>query len=384
MSSPACVLSGARGRSEARSIERRIARFAAPHRAACAKLAARHPWLADLAFSFPALFFALAAPPRGWDREPAVALACAGARLRIVAASAGVPLWLRRLPPEAFTAPLDALPDGAVFRRQIANHLPPRPREAAQWLNVVTRAATYGDPLFAVWIAREYGRNKWIAHMPRSLRLMALWAWFSARPHTWGAKVWPHRFSTDMCWAAARAEMVQWARIISSEIYLGFAQRRAWLEGGVLGEYELTPLTSATDVRDEAAAMQHCIASYADAIAENSVCIFSLRRNGARVATLELSRVPGSALLQIAQIRGPKNEPPPEEAVVAAHRWVCGARLQTIPEIVAIEPQADVWRAVWRPYWLERRHIPEWLPLTPDMSLLNPYDGSVRMRGRRI
>ena len=53
-----------------------------------------------------------------------------------VAAAADMPLWLRKLPPEALSRPIAKLPDGKSFRRQIANHLPSR-KVAAIWLQAV-------------------------------------------------------------------------------------------------------------------------------------------------------------------------------------------------------------------------------------------------------
>jgi hypothetical protein len=53
-----------------------------------------------------------------------------------VAAAADVPLWLRRLPTEAFTRRIARLPESKAFGRQIANHLPSR-RSGPFWLRAV-------------------------------------------------------------------------------------------------------------------------------------------------------------------------------------------------------------------------------------------------------
>jgi len=71
-----------------------------------AATADRHPWIADLAASFPALLLALAVPRRGFDPEPILTAAAAGASLKQLAADAGVPLWLRALSPECFVRAL--------------------------------------------------------------------------------------------------------------------------------------------------------------------------------------------------------------------------------------------------------------------------------------
>jgi hypothetical protein len=31
---------------------------------------------------------------------------------------------------------------------------------------------------------------------------------------------------------------------------------------------------------------------------------------------------------------------------------------------------AAAWRSLWRPYWLDKRRIPEWLPMKPPRGVL--------------
>ncbi|MCP1830457.1 hypothetical protein J2R76_007157 [Bradyrhizobium sp. USDA 4532] len=118
-------------------------------------LAMRHTRLADLAASFPALLFALAVPRAGIASARARACVIDGRSLADAAAAAGIPLWLRRLPPEAFTAPITGLPDDELFRRQIANHLPPSPKLAPIWLKIRRGGCRARHGPAAVWIARE-------------------------------------------------------------------------------------------------------------------------------------------------------------------------------------------------------------------------------------
>src|ERR1700719_2424268 len=110
--------------------ESRLRRYAALFQPHVRGLAGRDVRLADLAVSFPALLFALAAPRSGFDPTPAIARAIGGANLAELAGAAGIPMWLRKLPPEAFVARIGKLPDGELFRRRIANH-PPRSEKLA-------------------------------------------------------------------------------------------------------------------------------------------------------------------------------------------------------------------------------------------------------------
>src|SRR5436305_646250 len=105
-------------------LHRQLQRFHPRFRDAVGLLAMRHSRIADLALSFPALLFALAVPRRGFDPAPVLARVIDGQTLVELAAAAGVPMWLRKLPPETFAKPSGYLPAGELFRRQIANPLP--------------------------------------------------------------------------------------------------------------------------------------------------------------------------------------------------------------------------------------------------------------------
>jgi hypothetical protein len=115
-------------------LERQLRRHHPRFQGAVRGLVMRHSRIADLAVSFPALLFALAVPRPGFESACALARVVAGRSLSEVAAAADVPMWLRKLPPEAFVRPLQRLPDGELFRRQIANHLPRSPKLAPTWL----------------------------------------------------------------------------------------------------------------------------------------------------------------------------------------------------------------------------------------------------------
>ena len=89
---------------------RRIDAFHPSYRRFLAELTSCSPELEDLCDSFPALLFALAtdyATPA--QRERAFDLISAGAPLREAADALGIAWWLRKLPPQAFVAPLPPL-----------------------------------------------------------------------------------------------------------------------------------------------------------------------------------------------------------------------------------------------------------------------------------
>jgi hypothetical protein len=157
----ATILACESPRASANRTAQAIARFAEPHRPAIVRLASRHPRLADLAISFPALLFALAVPRRRFDPQPAIARVIAGASLAELAALTGIPIWTRKLHPRGFAAPIPILPDSFKIRRQIANHLPHCPRTTGMWLHAVGFAARWCSDDLAIWYARNADKPNW-------------------------------------------------------------------------------------------------------------------------------------------------------------------------------------------------------------------------------
>ena len=176
--------------------EWRLQRFSPPWRRSIASLTACSPELEDLAESFPALLFAFVS---GFADAAATSRACCmvidGACLKDVAHSIGLPLWLRRLPPEAFSAPLPRLPTDADYALRIANHLPRDAGSARQWLADLSTAATAAGPSFALWCARHI-RPGLLAE--DAVMMLGAWAWFSQTPGHLGHTLLRRPWSPEM------------------------------------------------------------------------------------------------------------------------------------------------------------------------------------------
>jgi PcfJ-like protein len=368
---------GIRARSAARAelVESRLRRYPPVFRNHVRALASRHARLADLALSFPGLLFALAAPRPGFCPAPTIARVIDGAPLAELAAAARLPLWLRKLPPETFAHRLDRLPDGELFRRRIANHLPGGPKHAADWLTAVADAAAWDDELLAVWIAREVVRNRKRLYL-RALRLIALFAWFSRHPGTRGHHLIERPWNPDMHFDTAHACARAWAVAVS--VHLNFGDRPledVWLEPGSVGGYEFMPVRSIQDLLQEGATMRNCVATYGANLAFNRSRIWSVRREGQRVATLKVSvDHPDDPLLHVSELRASGNRDVPAEVWWAARRWLHMhdlLRVDTKRRKGGDAPLCRItWILLWRPYWLAKRHIPDWLPLAPSRRAL--------------
>jgi hypothetical protein len=362
--------------------ERRLQRFPEPWRHRVRAVANEHARLRDLALSFPALLFAIAAPRAGFDMVPAIRAVIAGESLKRAAALALVPMWTRMLPPEAFTTPLPTLPTSPAFAREVANFVPTSTSAMPTWIAAIGESHALADEAHALWIAREFASGPRQRNKPRrgrrprrtrknsytTVRRLCLWAWYSThRPElVRDARPW----SPDVNLVAAENSAWNWLDRLSMRLTLGDEPiGDAWFEPMTVDGFEFVPLCTATDLVDEAEAMRSCVAGYASALAENRSRLWSVRRKGAREATLELSCAFGDPLPTIYQLGGIENKTVDREISLAARRWMQQhehvLRERTWAE-VTIRPSVAVWRAQWRPYWLAKRRVPAWLPLTPS------------------
>ncbi len=188
----------------------RIRRFPRGYRRRLRKLVRGSKPLADLLYTFPGAAFVFAAPCRAAATLTEARLRLDGGRsLAEVAAALGLPMWLRRLPPEAFAAPLGTLPDAADFGRAIVNLVPADPEATAAWLQRVSFAAEACDDGFAIWLARH--RIEVPAGSYRTPLLpLAAFAWFSAQPHTAARRLIRRPWHGRMRLSAAILEANEW------------------------------------------------------------------------------------------------------------------------------------------------------------------------------
>lgn len=356
-------------------LERQLRRYDRRNTGAVRSLAMRHQRIADLALSFPALLFALAVPRPGLDAARALKRVIDGCALSEVAAAAELPMWLRKLPPEAFAHPLPRLPDGELFRRQIGNHLPRSPKLAAAWLQVVAEVGALAHEQAAVWIARELIRQPEGVKRER-LRRVSLWIWFSVQTATFAHALMDRCWTPEMGFESALAAADDWRTMIDLHVNLD-SQPIAdmWLQPGRVGGYDFHPLSSIAAIADEANAMRNCVRTYGYNLAHNRWRLWSIRLDGARIATLKIGTGYGDPLPNIIELKGAGNTAAPREVWWAARRWLNMHDLSQIDmarrNAGTVPLDRAVWLSLWRPYWLAKRRIPEWLPLSPSRGALN-------------
>jgi hypothetical protein len=355
-------------------VERHLRRYPAAVQTAVRAAARVHPHVADLAVSFPALLLAVATTRRGADRARLIAAILDGEPLAHVAALAGIPLWLRRLPPETFARPIPPLPDGALFRRQIANHLPASVKLAPAWLDAVSRAALWGHEGLAVWFARELTRDPKRARKLHCLNTIALWAWYSAHvPADAGLVARPWHPAMHFKTALAAAD--DWRTRVALHLNIGTTPiTNMWLQPGIVSGFEFVPLDTAQAIADEAAAMNNCLCGYGSNLAHDGTRLWSIRKDGVRVADMSIVKYRANPLPSVGELLLADNKEAPVELWLVARTWLNGHDLRQAdtkrPKWGRVPLDAHLWRSFWRPYWLAKRCFPSWLPLAPSRPAL--------------
>ena len=97
-----------------------------------------------------------------------------------------------------------------------------------------------------------------------------------------------------------------------------------WCPGGAFGGFDIIPITNSADLYREGKLMHHCAGTYAGEVRYGDCYIFSVRKDGSPVATLQLIR--GEVGVAIGQLRGPCNAKPSKEVLRATSFWLRAQR----------------------------------------------------------
>lgn len=331
---------------------RRLNAYPQPYRKYIAGLTSCAPAVEDLADSFPALLFALAT---GYGsvrrRQSTFEGIVAGRPLRDAAIMLELPLWLRRLPPEAFSQPLPALPVDEAFGLAVVNRVPESPREAAIWFERLLIAYRLVGRDLALWIARD----------PRLLpphtteedfQWTLAWAWATQHPGFSGQSLLRGCWTPAIPWKRSRDEVAIWRKRIDLVGALAGHQRAQWIADASILGFDIVALRTVSDYIAESAAMENCLDQYAAHLAYGRVRIFSVRKEGRSVADVEVTvKANDLKAPSISQIRGPRNRRAPPAVWQAVHAWLAGQTFD-LSDIQPTPVQAtrEAFRQFWQPY----------------------------------
>jgi hypothetical protein len=278
-------------------------------------------------------------------------LVMAGAPLREVADTLGLPWWLRKLPAQAFCAPLPALPTDADFGFRIVSLVPKEPRLVAIWLARVSQAYAAGGREYAIWLARQTD----LMGPPEELFMyMAAWAWFSERPDLQGHRLLRRRWTPEMSLKRAREEVGAWRQRLRLMECLGPGIQSPWLADGVACGYSFVALRTVHDFIAESLALENCLDQNADQLHAGATAVFSIRKGSRSVACVEIGLHEDEITMPtIVQLRAARNRRAPPEIWQATFAWLGSQRLQPIaPQRHTPRPvdRAEARRQLWRPY----------------------------------
>lgn len=311
--------------------------------------------IADLAATFPGILYVLGARRGTLEaRLNAIALIESGAQLKFVARALDMPMWLRRLPPEAFEALPPSVPKSEGFGRRIAARLPSHASESAFWLESVMFAERACHEDFAIWFA---GQNVFASDgdAEKLIAVVAAYAWYSGQPDTAAHKliVVPWRqeiaFDTALCAAKSWFNRVRLVLQLTPGVVTD-----PWLKPGIANGYTFEPLMDHSAILAEAHAMQNCADQYSDRIVRDKCRLYSVKRNGARLATLEVGpHQRETGVLAINQLKARHNMPASTDVWQAAYTWMANQPvLKRVPAISPAERDFDqsAWYRLLQPY----------------------------------
>ena len=173
--------------------------------------------------------------------------------------------------------------------------------------------------------------------------------------------------------ATALAQCKDWYEMLLLEYYLGDGLDDTWLCEGRYGDYDLVALRTPRQLCHEAAIMRNCVRDYGPQLGLNDCRLFSLRKGGAHLATIEIRPHPLSPdTLSVWQIRGPGNAESPDDFKKVVHRWMkthSAANLEVPENLGAGDFHEDRWEGLWRPYVQSRGREMGKLTFIPDPKL---------------
>jgi hypothetical protein len=148
-----------------------------------------------------------------------------------------------------------------------------------------------------------------------------------------------------------------------------------WLSPGRVGGFDFVALQTAEDIAQEAVAMRNCLRNYGLEIARNWTRLWSVQKNGERVATLAVGSRYRNPLVNLVEVKAADNAKAPVEIWWAARQWLYLQDSRIFGNEVlrwdAISLDRHAWVSMWRPYWLAKQKIPAWLPLRPSVRAVD-------------
>jgi hypothetical protein len=190
------------------------------------------------------------------------------------------------------------------------------------WLRAVRYAHEIAGSDFAAWTARH------ALQLPGNQNgafLSDLGDWVQAsRANRDSLQFVVRPFSPDMSLRTVTNLSAEWHEAIAARLDgPQHAFLSPWIAACKIDGLDIIPIDNSADLYREGTLMHHCIGTYVHDVIGGRCYVYSIRRDGERIATAALIRKQGHSVL--AQIRGPCNIEPSGEIKRTVQRWLRSA-----------------------------------------------------------
>ena len=255
---------------------------------------------------------------RVWEAkvQEATDLVERGARLRDVAAVMKIPMALKRVKPgAAYLAAACHNPEWII------SLMPDSLPRMSIWLRAVYRAHVRAGSDFAEWTARHASQISCGSENELHFFLFDIADWVRASHGNDGHQFIVRPFKPTMSLRTVTRLSAEWHEAVASNLTGPQHTFPApWFPADTINGLEIIPIDNSADLYREGALMHHCIGTYDDEVRAGRYYVYSVRRDGERVASAGLVLLGAQAELD--QVRGPCNAAAPKQITATVERWL--------------------------------------------------------------
>ena len=275
---------------------------------------ARYQWSGDRDYS-----------PADWEAEvrpymkrvqEASDLVERGARLRDVAAVMQIPMALRCVKPGA--AHLAVACHNPEWIISLMPDSLPRMRV---WLRAVYGAHRRAGSDFAEWAARHASQIPYESENELHSFLNDTADWVRSSHGNDGHQLVVRPFKPTMSLRTVTKLSAEWHEAVASNLTGPQHTFPApWFPAAKVNGVEIIPIDNSADLYREGASMHHCVGTYAEEVRAGRYYVYSICRDGERLATAGLILIGDRVRLH--EIRGPCNAAVPKQITAIVQRWL--------------------------------------------------------------
>ena len=239
-----------------------------------------------------------------------------GARLRDVAAVMQIPMALRRVKPGA--AHLAVACHNPEWIISLMPDSLPRMRT---WLRAVDHAHLRAGPDLAEWTAGHAFQIPVESENEILSFVHDLADWVRASHGNDGHQFVVRPFRPTMSLRTVTKLSGEWHEAVASNLTGPQHTFPApWFPAAKVNGVEIIPIDNSADLDREGASMHHCVGTYAEEVRAGRYYVYSICRDGERLATAGLILIGDRVRLH--EIRGPCNAAVPKQITAIVQRWL--------------------------------------------------------------